>query len=418
ESRTERIVNDTSIPTPEAARRVGEIRRATPTPLWVKVVAPVSVVAAVGVAVAYGALPVLALGAGLVLSVLAHETAHLAVLRALGDRTAVEAGATLNPFDQVDAIKTVILPAISLAISSAILPFPILLGAAKAVDVDFNNLRSPFTGARSARNTFWVTAAGPATNLALAGLALGAAALLPAGGFLAVLAMGLAKMNLALTVFNLIPLPQLDGGKMLASALPERFYAKWVYDPKIEKSYQGLMRRLYEGPSNVLSIIADKLGIASQKAINRTANGVTFAALAAFYAVAYFSFSVSIPLLFLALPCTYDYWCIREKVRSEAAVNDIMQLYSEWAAVIAQIAEDKGMESEVSLFEAEHAMKNALETLVDEMMADESFRALSNEDKLAAVMKAYPDKAAEFLKEKVFTEAGDTLDKVKELMAD
>ena len=413
-----RIIADASIPTPEAARQVGELRRATPTPLWVKVAAPVSVIAAVGVALAYGAVPVLALGAGLVLSVLAHEVAHLAVLRALGDRTAVEAGSSLNPFALIDAVKTVILPAVSLAVSSAILPFPILLGAAKAVDVDFNNLRSPFTGARSARNAFWVTAAGPATNLALAGLALGAAALLPAGGVLAVVALGLAKMNLALTVFNLLPLPQLDGGKMLASVLPERLYAKWVYDPKVEKSYQGILRRIYEGPSNVLTVLADKLGITSQKAINRTANGVTFAALAAFYAVAYFSFSVSIPLLFLALPCTYDYWCIREKVRSEAAVNDVMALYSEWSSVIAQIAEEQGMESEVSLFEAEHAMKNALETLVDELMAKEEFRALSKEDKLAALMKAYPDKAAEFLKEKVFTEAGDTIEKIKALLAD
>jgi hypothetical protein len=166
-------------------------------------------------------------------------------------------------------------------------------------------------------------------------------------------------MNLALTVFNLLPLPQLDGGKMLASVLPERFYARWVYNPKVEKGYQGMFRRLYEGPTALLTFLTDKLGIKSQKTLNRVANGVTFGALAAFYAVAYFHFSVAVPLLFLALPCTYDYWCIREKVRSEAAVNDVMQLYSEWAAVISQIAEDKGMESEVSLFEAEHAMKNA-----------------------------------------------------------
>ena len=84
-------------------------------------------------------------------------------------------------------------------------------------------------------------------------------------------------MNLALTVFNLLPLPQLDGGKMLASVLPERLYAQWVYDPKVEKSYQGILRRIYEGPSNVLTVLADKLGITSQKAINRTANGVTSA---------------------------------------------------------------------------------------------------------------------------------------------
>ena len=419
DERAERIIADPSIPTPQAAREVGKLRRLQALPLWVKVVAPLSVIAAAAAAVSVGAVPVLTLAAGLVVSVLAHEVAHIAVLHKLGDHTAEEAGShSLNPFSHIDPIKTIIVPALSLALSSALLPFPILIGAGKAVDADFNNLHSPFGGPRSARNAFWAAAAGPLTNLALAGLAFAAIGLLPAGGALAGVALGLAKMNLALTVFNLLPLPQLDGGKMLASLLPERLYAKWVYNPKVEKSYQGMFRRLYEGPTRLLTFMTEKLGIKSQKTLNRVANGVTFAALAAFYAVAFFHFSVAVPLLFLALPCTYDYWCVREKVRSEAAVNDLMELYSQWAAVIASLAEDKGMESEVSLFEAEHAMKNALETLVDEMMAKEDFRALSNEAKLEALMKAYPDKAAQYLKDKVFTEPGDTLEKIKALLAD
>ncbi|OGR46652.1 MAG: hypothetical protein A2X37_09875 [Elusimicrobia bacterium GWA2_66_18] len=417
--RVDRIIDDSSIPTPQAAREVGSLRRVQALPPWVKVVAPLSLAAAAGAAVAVGAVPVLVLAAGLVVCVLAHEVAHIAVLRRLGDRTAEEAGThSLNPFRHVDPLKTIILPALSLAISSAFLPFPVLIGAGKAVDADFNNLRGPFGGPRSARNALYVAGAGPLTNLLLAGIAFAAFVLFPAAGLAAGVALGLAKMNLVLTVFNLIPLPQLDGGKMLAGILPERFYAKWVYNPKVEKAYQGMFRRLYEGPTALLTFMSDKLGIRGQKTLNRAANAVTFGALAAFYAVAYFHFSVAAPLLFLALPCTYDYWCIREKVRSEAAVNDVMRLYSEWAAVIAQTAEDRGMQSEVGFFEAEHAMKNALETLVDEMMAKEPFRALSNEDKLAAVLKAYPDKAAEFLKAKVFTEAGDTLEKIKELLAD
>ncbi|MBI3564327.1 MAG: site-2 protease family protein, partial [Elusimicrobia bacterium] len=316
-SAAERIIADHSIPTPEAARQVGELRHEHGTPLWAKVVAPLSVVAAVVAAVHFGAVGVVTLGAGLVVSVLAHEVAHLAVLKALGDHTAEHAGShSLNPFHHVDAVKTIILPALSLAVSSALLPFPVLLGSGKAVDADFNNLRSPLGGPRSARNAFWVAAAGPLTNFALAGLAFGAVALLPAGGLLAGVALGLAHMNVALGVFNLLPLPQLDGGKMLASALPEGLYAKWVYNPNVEKGYQGLFRRLYEGPTNLLTFIGDKLGVKSQKGLNRVANGVTFGALAAFYAVAYVHFSVAIPLLFLALPCTYDYWCIREKVRS------------------------------------------------------------------------------------------------------
>jgi ATP-dependent Clp protease ATP-binding subunit ClpC len=414
-----RIINDVSIPTPEAARRVGELRHEHGTPLWAKVVAPLSVIAAGIVAIHFGAVGVLTLGAGLVVSVLAHEVAHLAVLKALGDHTAEHAGShSLNPFHHVDAVKTVILPALSLAISSAFLPFPILLGSGKAVDADFNNLRGPLGGPRSARNAFWVAAAGPLTNFALAGLAFGAVALLPAGGLLAGVAVGLAHMNLALGIFNLLPLPQLDGGKMLASALPEGLYAKWVYNPNVEKGYQGLFRRLYEGPTNLLTFIADKLGVKSQKGLNLVANGVTFAALAAFYAVAYVHFAVAVPLLFLALPCTYDYWCIREKVRSEAAVKDVMDIFSQWSSVIAQIAEDRGMASEVSLFETEHAMKNALETLIDEMMAKDDFRAMSDDEKMAAIMAAYPDKAADFLKDKVFTEGADTKEKILEVLRD
>ncbi|MFI5362953.1 MAG: AAA family ATPase, partial [Elusimicrobiota bacterium] len=413
------IVDDMRIPTPEAAKRVGAIRHEHGTPLWAKIVAPLAVAAAGVAAVHFGAVGVLTLAAGLVLSVLAHEIAHVAVLHALGDRTAEQAGThSLNPFSHIDAVKTVIMPAVSLGLSSAILPFPVLIGSAKPVDADFNNLRGPFGGPRSARNAFWVAAAGPLTNFALAGLALAAAAFLPAGGILAGAALALAHMNAALGVFNLLPLPQLDGGKMLASVLPEAWYAKWVYNPKIEKGYQGLFRRFYEGPTNVLTFIGDKLGVKDQRTLNRVANGVTFAALSAFYAVAYFHFSVKLPLMFLALPCTYDYWCIREKVRSEAAVKDVMDIFSVWSSVIAQIAEDRGMASEVSLFETEHAMKNALETLIDEMMAKEDFRALSDEEKLAAVMAAYPDKAAEFLKDKVFTEGADTKEKILELLKD
>ncbi|MCM2305711.1 MAG: site-2 protease family protein, partial [Elusimicrobia bacterium] len=416
-ARSQEIINDYSIPTPEAARRVGEIREKQGTPLWAKVAAPVAVAAAVAVAIAYGAVPVLTLAAGLVVSVLAHEVAHIAVLHRLGDKTAEHAHThSLNPLVHIDAVKTVIVPAVSLALSSVLLPFPILLGAGKPVDADFNNLTSPFGGPRSARNAFWVAAAGPATNLLIAGLAFGAAALLPAGGVLALVAAGLWKMNLALAAFNMLPLPQLDGGKILASVLPERFYAKWIFNPKVERGYQGVFRRLYEGPANVLTWLADFMGVRTQKGINTLANTVTFTALAAFYAAAYFNFALALPLLFLALPCSYDYWCIREKVRSEAAVQDLMELMSQWSAVIVQIAEDLGLDSEVSAYETEHAMKNALETLVDEMMAKEEFRALSDEQKLEALMKEYPDKAAEFLKEKAMPE--DSLEKIKAVLAD
>ena len=89
--RAARIINDSSIPTPEAARRVGEIRHEHGTPIWAKIVAPLSVIAAVAVAIHFGAVPVLTLAVGLVISVLAHEIAHIAVLHRLGDHTAEHA---------------------------------------------------------------------------------------------------------------------------------------------------------------------------------------------------------------------------------------------------------------------------------------------------------------------------------------
>ncbi|HXT00400.1 MAG TPA: hypothetical protein VN915_06975, partial [Elusimicrobiota bacterium] len=144
-----RVINDVTIPTPEAARRVGALRHEHGTPLWAKIVAPVSVLAAGVVAFHFGAVGVLTLGAGLVLSVLAHEVAHIAVLQALGDKTAEHAGShSLNPFHHIDAVKTVIAPALSLALSTAVLGFPVLIGSGKAVDADFNNLRGPLGGPR------------------------------------------------------------------------------------------------------------------------------------------------------------------------------------------------------------------------------------------------------------------------------
>jgi hypothetical protein len=169
--RVDRVVNDNSIPTPRAAREVRKIRQEQGTPLWVKVVAPLSLVSAVVAAVSYGAAPVITLAAGLIVSVLAHEVAHIGVLHRLGDRTAEEAGShSLNPFHHIDPLKTVILPALTLALSSMVLPFPILMGAGKAVDADFNNLRGPFGGPRSARNA--LCGGGRSTNLLLAVLTL------------------------------------------------------------------------------------------------------------------------------------------------------------------------------------------------------------------------------------------------------
>jgi len=155
-------------------------------------------------------------------AVVFHEVAHGYVAYRLGDATAARMGRlTLNPFAHVDPFGTVVLPLL-LLFSGA----PFLFGYAKPVPVDFLNLRDP------RRGMVLVALAGPVTNLLLAGIsAVVLRALLslpvPDSGFLTdnlVVIAHMAKasvfMNVGLAVFNLLPLPPLDGGRVATGLLP------------------------------------------------------------------------------------------------------------------------------------------------------------------------------------------------------
>ena len=159
--------------------------------------------------VAIWALPVL-------FAITLHEVAHGWVARALGDRTAEMMGRlSLNPIKHVDPIGTVVVPVILLALGG------FLFGWAKPVPVNFSNLRHP------KRDMAIVAAAGPMSNLAMglawAGL-LRLTMFFPAdsGAMLGLRYMASAgiTINAVLMVLNLIPLPPLDGGRVMAGLLP------------------------------------------------------------------------------------------------------------------------------------------------------------------------------------------------------
>lgn len=166
--------------------------------------------------IAIGILPI-------VLAVTVHEAAHGFVANYFGDNTAKALGRlTLNPIKHIDWLGTVVVPLVMYVLTQFI------FGWAKPVPIDPRNFRNP------RRDMFLVAAAGPASNLLMA---LGWAGLtaigihgLPGGSWyaepLALMGQIGIFVNILLAIFNLLPLPPLDGGRMLVSVLPPGAAAK------------------------------------------------------------------------------------------------------------------------------------------------------------------------------------------------
>jgi len=146
-----------------------------------------------------------------------HEAAHGYAAYHLGDQTAFERGRlTLNPLKHIDPLGTVLLPAALLLAHS-----PFLFGYAKPVPVRAENFRNP------RRDMALVAAAGPASNLVLAivfGLALLLAQATASETYWLLNALDvLVTTNLVLAIFNMLPIPPLDGASVLAGFLPENW---------------------------------------------------------------------------------------------------------------------------------------------------------------------------------------------------
>jgi len=151
----------------------------------------------------------------ILLAITLHEVAHGRVARHFGDRTAeLQGRLSLNPVRHIDPIGTVLVPALLLWMGG------FLFGWAKPVPVDPRNLRRP------RHDMAWVAAAGPAANLvmALAWAAVLSLAQRRAGGVVGEWLQTMASIgvyiNLLLAVFNMLPIPPLDGGRVLANLLP------------------------------------------------------------------------------------------------------------------------------------------------------------------------------------------------------
>jgi len=154
------------------------------------------------------------------LAITVHETAHGWVARRFGDKTAEMQGRlTLNPFKHIDPVGTILVPGLML-----LLPGGFVFGWAKPVPVDWRNFKRP------KQDMAWVAAAGPISNLLMAlawALVARIATGLPMESWIKapLLFMGVAGIfiNTILMVLNLLPLPPLDGGRVVTGLLPSPY---------------------------------------------------------------------------------------------------------------------------------------------------------------------------------------------------
>lgn len=181
-----------------------------------------------------------------VFAITLHEAAHGYVARYFGDNTAWQQGrVSLNPLRHIDPMGTIVVPLLILLLSKIGGGGGMLFGWAKPVPVNFGNLRRP------KQDMLWVAAAGPAANLLMAlgwAFVLKLALTLPETGYtLPLMKMADAgiDINIVLMALNLLPLPPLDGGRIVVSLLPQR--AAWRFSQLERWGFPILLGLLFLG---------------------------------------------------------------------------------------------------------------------------------------------------------------------------
>jgi len=205
----------------------------------------------------------------LIIAITFHEAAHGFVAHRLGDNTAWQLGrVSFNPLKHIDPFGTVILPAVLLLSHS-----PFLFGYAKPVPVNFRNLNHPRL------DMVWVALAGPATNILLALAAAAAFHALPlapanSAQWIADNLKNALIINVVLAIFNMLPIPPLDGGRVAVGLLP-RFLAA----PLASLEPYGML--ILIGALILLPLLGAQLGLNLDviSAILRTTTGYVLRAL-------------------------------------------------------------------------------------------------------------------------------------------